>query len=161
MAGIESRQLFKQHDAAWIPKGIPSKGDISIFNNGVNREPMYTAYIELTLPELRDSNYRRAANTPYGPAATSYEFSEFAGDEPEIFFAPFMSGARRLPNGNIFGVSGIVSGMFEVTDEGEEVLRTIPGSHSTFYRAYKFSKDYPAFKNRDLTPLATGWNIPK
>ena len=161
MAGIESRQLFKQHDAAWIPKGIPSKGDISIFNNGVNREPMYTAYIELTLPELRDSNYRRAANTPYGPAAPSYEFSEFAGDEPEIFFAPFMSGARRLPNGNIFGVSGIVSGMFEVTDEGEEVLRTIPGSHSTFYRAYKFSKDYPAFKNRDLTPLATGWNIPK
>ena len=93
--------------------------------------------------------------------STSCEFSEFAGDEPEIFFAPFISGARRLPNGNIFGVSGIVSGMFEVTDEGEEVLRTIPGSRSTFYRAYKFSKDYPAFKSRDLTPLATGWNIPK
>ena len=161
MAGIESRQLFKQHDAAWIPKGIPGKGDISIFNNGVNRKPMYTAYIELKLPQLRDFNYQRDPNKPFGPAAPAYEFSEFAGDEPEVFFAPFMSGARRLPNGNIFGVSGIVSGMFEVTDRGEEVLRTIPGSRSTFYRAYKFPKDYPAFKNRNLAPLATGFSIPK
>ena len=161
MAGIESRQLFKQHDAAWIPKGIPGKGDISIFNNGVNRKPMYTAYIELKLPALRDFNYQRDPNKPFGPAAPAYEFSEFAGDEPEVFFAPFMSGARRLPNGNIFGVSGIVSGMFEVTDRGEEVLRTIPGSRSTFYRAYKFPKDYPAFNNRNLAPLATGFSIPK
>ncbi len=161
MAGIESRQLFKQHDAAWIPKGIPGKGDISIFNNGVNRKPMYTAYIELELPKLRNSRYQRASNKPFGPMAPAYEFSEFAGDEPEVFFAPFMSGARRLPNGNIFGVSGIVSGMFEVTDEGEEVLRTVPGSRSTFYRAYKFSKDYPAFNNRNLAPLATGWSIPE
>ena len=161
MAGIESRQLFKQHDAAWIPEGIPGKGDISIFNNGVNRKPMYTAYIELELPKLRNSRYQRASNKPFGPMAPAYEFSEFAGDEPEVFFAPFMSGARRLPNGNIFGVSGIVSGMFEVTDEGEEVLRTVPGSRSTFYRAYKFSKDYPAFNNRNLAPLATGWSIPE
>ncbi|MGB2055491.1 MAG: aryl-sulfate sulfotransferase, partial [Porticoccaceae bacterium] len=161
MAGIESRQLFKQHDAAWIPKGIPGKGDISIFNNGVNRKPMYTAYIELELPKLRNSRYQRASNKPFGPMAPAYEFSEFAGDEPEVFFAPFMSGARRLPNGNIFGVSGIVSGMFEVTDEGEEVLRTVPGSRSTFYRAYKFPKDYPAFNSRNLAPLATGWSIPE
>ena len=161
MAGIESRQLFKQHDAAWIPKGIPGKGDISIFNNGVNRKPMYTAYIELELPKLRNSRYQRASNKPFGPMAPAYEFSEFAGDEPEVFFAPFMSGARRLPNGNIFGVSGIVSGMFEVTDKGEEVLRTVPGSRSTFYRAYKFPKDYPAFNSRNLAPLATGWSIPE
>ena len=161
MAGIESRQLFKQHDAAWIPKGIPGKGDISIFNNGVNRKPMYTAYIELELPKLRNSRYQRASNKPFGPMAPAYEFSQFAGDEPEVFFAPFMSGARRLPNGNIFGVSGIVSGMFEVTDKGEEVLRTVPGSRSTFYRAYKFPKDYPAFNSRNLAPLATGWSIPE
>ena len=161
MAGIESRQLFKQHDAAWIPKGIPGKGDISIFNNGVNRKPMYTAYVELKLPKLRNANYQRARNKPFGPVAPAYEFSQFAGDEPEVFFAPFMSGARRLPNGNIFGVSGIVSGMFEVTDKGEEVLRTVPGSRSTFYRAYKFPKDYPAFNSRNLAPLATGWSIPE
>jgi len=161
MAGIQSRQLFKQHDAAWIPKGIPRKGDISIFNNGVNRKPMYTAYIELKLPKLRNSNYQRARNKPFSPIAPAYEFSQFAGDEPEVFFAPFMSGARRLPNGNIFGVSGIVSGMFEVTDKGEEVLRTVPGSRSTFYRAYKFPKDYPAFNSRNLAPLATGWSIPE
>lgn len=161
MAGIESRQLFKQHDAAWISKGIPGKGDISIFNNGVNRKPMYTAYIELKLPKLRNSRYQRASNKPFGPMAPAYEFSQFAGDEPEVFFAPFMSGARRLPNGNIFGVSGIVSGMFEVTDKGEEVLRTVPGSRSTFYRAYKFPKDYPAFNSRNLAPLATGWSIPE
>ena len=161
MAGIESRQLFKQHDAAWIPKGIPGKGDISIFNNGVNRKPMYTAYIELELPKLRNSRYQRASNKPFGPMAPAYEFSQFTGDEPEVFFAPFMSGARRLPNGNIFGVSGIVSGMFEVTDKGEEVLRTVPGSRSTFYRAYKFPKDYPAFNSRNLAPLATGWSIPE
>ena len=161
MAGIQSRQLFKQHDAAWIPKGIPRKGDISIFNNGVNRKPMYTAYIELKLPKLRNSKYQRARNKPFSPIAPAYEFSQFAGDEPEVFFAPFMSGARRLPNGNIFGVSGIVSGMFEVTDKGEEVLRTVPGSRSTFYRAYKFPKDYPAFNSRNLAPLATGWSIPE
>ena len=161
MAGIESRQLFKQHDAAWIPQGIPGKGDISVFNNGVNREPAHTAYIEIKLPQFSDSNYQRAVNAPFGPPSPAYEFSAFAGDEPEVFFAPFMSGARRLPNGNIFGNSGIVSGIFEVTDEGEEVLRTVPGSRSTFYRAYKFPKDYSAFENRDLIPLATGWSIPR
>jgi len=48
-----------------------------------------------------------------------------------------------------------------VTDKGEEVLRTVPGSRSTFYRAYKFPKDYPAFNSRNLAPLATGWSIPE
>ena len=158
MGDAESRQLFKQHDAAWIPDSVPARGDISVFNNGVERQPAYTSYIELTLPARGDA-YRRASNRPYGPAGPDYEFQEFAGDTPESFYAPFMSGARRLPNGNIFGVSGLVSGIFEVTEEGEEVLRTVPGSRSTFYRAYKFPRDYPAFNNRSLTPLATGWSI--
>ena len=160
MADAESRQLFKQHDAAWIPDGVPARGDISVFNNGVERQPAYTSYIELTLPARGDA-YRRAGTGPYGPAGPDYEFHEFAGDPPESFYAPFMSGARRLPNGNIFGVSGLVSGIFEVTGEGEEILRTVPGSRSTFYRAYKFPKDYPAFDNRNLTPLSTGWSIPE
>jgi len=159
MGDRESRQLFKQHDAVWIPDNVPARGDISVFNNGVERQPANTSYIELTLPTGGD-RYRRATNSPYGPAAPDFEFNEFAGNPPESFFAPFMSGARRLPNGNVFGVSGLVSGIFEVTEEGEEVLRTVPGSRSSFYRAYKFPKDYPAFKNRDLAPLATGWNIP-
>jgi hypothetical protein len=159
MGGAESRQLFKQHDAAWIPDGVPARGDISVFNNGLERQqPAYTSYIELTLP-TRGDTYLRTSNRPYGPAGPDYEFHEFAGDPPERFFAPFMSGARRLPNGNIFGVSGLVSGIFEVTEEGEEVLRAVPGSRSSFYRAYKFPRDYPAFNNRNLTPLTTGWSI--
>ena len=164
MGGPEDRQLYKQHDAAWIPDGIPAKGDISVFNNGVNRKPTYTAYIELDLPPLstrftRGYKYKRAKNKSFGPESPAYDFHEFAGETAEPFFAPFMSGARRLPNGNIFGISGLVSGMFEVTAEGEEVLRTVPPSRSTFYRAYKFPKDYPAFDNKALTPLTTGWNI--
>lgn len=158
MGDADSRQLFKQHDAAWIPDGVPARGDISVFNNGVERQPAYTSYIELTLPAL-DGTYRRAGNEPYGPASPDYEFNEFAGDTPESFYAPFMSGARRLPNGNIFGVSGLVSGISEVTEEGEEVLRAVPGSRSSFYRAYKFPKDYPAFSNKNLVPLSTGWSI--
>jgi hypothetical protein len=123
----ESRLLFKQHDAAWIPDGVSAKGDISVFINGLGRpQPAYTGYIELTLP-TRGDTYSRANDRPYGPAGPDYEFHEFAGDPPERFFAPFMSGARRLPNGNIFGVSGLVSGIFEVTEEGEEVLRAVPG----------------------------------
>jgi hypothetical protein len=159
MGDVESRQLFKQHDAVWIPDDIPAKGDISIFNNGVNRQPSYTNYFEVKLP-TRGNRYQRARKKPYGPVKPAYDFHEFAGDPPETFFAPFMSGARRLPNGNIFGVSGLVSGIFEVTEKGEEVLRTVPERRSSFYRAYKFPKDYPAFNNRDLTPLATGWSIP-
>ena len=160
MADAESRQLFKQHDAAWIPDGVPARGDISVFNNGVERQSAYTSYIELTLPASGDA-YRRTGDDPYGPAGPDYEFHEFAGDPPESFYAPFMSGARRLPNGNIFGVSGLVSGIFEVTEKGEEILRTVPGSRSSFYRAYKFPKDYPAFDNRNLAPLSTGWSIPE
>ena len=50
---------------------------------------------------------------------------EYLGEPPEQFFSGHISGAERLPNGNVLGCEGTAGRLFEVTRRGEVVLEWI------------------------------------
>ena len=109
---------------------------------------------------------RRAAGA-FGPAALAWQYRM-----PESFYAPFVSGAHRLPNGNTMICSGTGGQFFEVTRAGEVVweyrnpfwgdVRNVDGSlpqpriderpFATF-RATRIPADHPALAGRTLAPL--------
>ena len=86
------------------------------------------------------------------------------------FFSHIGSSGQRLPNGNTFICSATEGHFFEVTADGKLVWEYInpvtrdgavktlgdalPMVNSAF-RAYRYGKDHPAFKDRELTPTGT------
>lgn len=145
------QQLFYQHDATWIEPGKPGEGNILIFNNGdLETERLFSNVIEITPPLLDDGTYAWDG-TVYAPAAPTWEY---VADPPESLFAPFISGAQRLSNGNTMIVDGTGGHIFEVDAKGSIVWDFISPftggmqnndifvSHSLF-RAYRYAPDYP------------------
>ena len=55
------QKLFVQHNAHWIPKGLPGEGHMLVFNNG-NRRPdgAYSSVDEIVLPVKSDGTYERS-----------------------------------------------------------------------------------------------------
>ena len=96
--------LAQQHDPSMLPNG-----NILIFDNGSHRR-------EEPLPSSRvieiDPNSNR----------TVWEYR----DRPAYnFFSPYISGARRLGNGNTLITEGMFGRMFQVTPQGEVVWEYI------------------------------------
>lgn len=113
----EDRQLFNQHDAHWIPNGLPGEGHILLFNNGLpNGDQNFSSADELTLPLLDDGNYRRDDGKAFGPENVSWTF-----EDPGNLFSPRISGAQRLPNGNTLICSGTQHLLVEVTPDARPV----------------------------------------
>ncbi|MCI0789887.1 MAG: aryl sulfotransferase, partial [Chloroflexi bacterium] len=50
---------------------------------------------------------------------------EYADNPAYNFFSPYISGARRLPNGNTLITEGMFGRMFQVTPEGDVVWEYI------------------------------------
>jgi len=86
------------------------------------------------------------------------------------FFSHIGSSGQRLPNGNAFICSDTEGHFFEVTSGGElvweyinpvtregpvKVLGDVLPMVNSAFRAYRYPMDYPAFKDRDLTPKGT------
>ena len=118
-ADANDRVLYGQHDARWIPEGSPGAGNILVFNNGRDRpEGAYTTVEEITPPVLIDGTYELDSSGIYGPAASQIVY---IADVPTDFYAPFISGAERLPNGNTIICSGPWGEFFEITSSGETV----------------------------------------
>jgi hypothetical protein len=117
------QRLFNQHNAHWIPKGLPGAGHVLIFNNGGRRpDGSWSSVDEVVLPENPDGSYERKPGLAYGPAKA--EWSYFAPKKTE-FFATFISGAHRLPNGDTLICSGPDSTVFEVTSAKEVVWKFV------------------------------------
>jgi hypothetical protein len=107
--------LFYQHEILWIPEGWPNAGNLTVFNNGEGRpDGEYSSVLEWTPPIEPDGNYTLPEQGPFGPAEVAWSY---VAEEPESFFAPFVSGAHRLANGNTFVCSGPQGRFFEVTPE--------------------------------------------
>ena len=81
--------------------------------------------------------------------------------KPEIqFFSAHISGAQRLPNGNVLVCEGAPGRLFEIMREGEvvwewvnpivEQLRGAPSS--SIFRAHRYGPDHPGFADRSLEP---------
>jgi hypothetical protein len=99
---------------------------------------------------------------------------EFKSNQPNNFYSNRQGAAQRLPNGNTFVTSSVHGHLFEVTREGEVVwdyvspivagkpvckLEAGPNQNNWIHRAYRYGKDYPGLKGKDLSkaePLAPG-----
>jgi hypothetical protein len=118
---VADQRLFNQHNAHWIPKGLPGEGHLILFNNGSRRpDGQYSSVDELILPADKDGKYPREPGSTFGPDRAVWSYT--APNKPE-FFASFISGAHRLPNGNTLICSGPQGTVFEVTPEKEVVWK--------------------------------------
>ena len=96
--------LAQQHDPSLLPNG-----NILIYDNGSHRR-------HTGLPFSRVIEVNPATNE----IVWSYQDSP-----PYNFFSPYISGARRLPNGNTLITEGMFGRMFQVTPDGQVVWEYI------------------------------------
>jgi hypothetical protein len=117
------RKLFSQHNAHWIPKGLPGAGHLLLFNNGPDRpDGSYSSVDELVLPTDSQGHYVRQPGKAFGPDQAIWSY---AAPKKEEFFSSFISGAQRLVNGNTLICSGANGTVFEVTPEKEIVWKYV------------------------------------
>ena len=161
------RRLWVQHDPQWIPDGHPGAGNMTVFNNGQFRSGGDRSSVdEITLPQTAPGVYVLEEGEPYGPSEPTWTF------EKEGFYAAFISGAQRLPNGNTLITEGTWGNVFEVTEAGEQVWRyknpiynneavaanaELPDSTglntaNLVFRSTRYPTDYPGFAPLNLAP---------
>ncbi|HMF13194.1 MAG TPA: aryl-sulfate sulfotransferase, partial [Gemmataceae bacterium] len=120
---VKDQKLFYQHNAHFIPKGLPGAGHVLIFNNGKRRPGgAHSSVDELVLPVDADGRYAHQTGTAYGPDQPIWSYSAPKKSE---FYSEFISGAHRLPNGNTFVCSGPSGTIFEVTPDKEIVWKYV------------------------------------
>jgi Spy/CpxP family protein refolding chaperone len=119
----EDQRLFAQHNAHWIPPGLPGEGHVLVFNNGRGRPGGDTSSVdELILPVDPSGHYTSKPGAAYGPDGPAWSY---AAPKKSDFYSSFISGAQRLPNGNTLICSGANGIIFEVTPEKEIVWKYI------------------------------------
>ncbi len=160
------QQLFGQHDGAWVLPGRPGEGNITIFNNGIDRPDGVYSTIEEIMPPVDSAGvYHLESDSTYGPASPVWEYK---APNPEDFYAYKFSSAQRLPNGNTLICSGVGGIFFEVTPGKETVWKYInpvtPDGpivqgdsvyQNDVYRVDRYGLDYAGLKDKDLTPRGT------
>ncbi|HVS14799.1 MAG TPA: aryl-sulfate sulfotransferase [Thermoanaerobaculia bacterium] len=160
------QRLFFQHQVEWVPDGWPGAGHLTVFDNGNERpDGEYSAVLEIAPPVTAAGRYPLPAKGPWPPAAPVWSY---VAPDRESFFAPFISGAHRLPNGNTLICSGPQGRIFEVTPEGAvvwEYLNPFSGEAPgwsppqakqlpyALFRAAKLPPDHPGLAERELAPL--------
>ncbi len=160
------QQLFSQHHVLWIPDGWKNAGHLTVFNNGGGRpDGEWSSVVQIAPPVDEKGDYSLIEGEPFGPRAPVWSYE--AADRGS-FYAPFVSGAHRLPNGNTFICAGTHGRFFEVTPEGAIVWEyrnpfhgkvpgwNPPGTEAVPYasfRAIKITPDHPGLTGRRLVPL--------
>ncbi len=119
VGGPDDRQLFVQHDAQWIGKGLPGAGNILIFNNGAGRaDGNYSSVDEIAPPTDTAGNYLMVPEEPSAPLGPVWTY---VAPDKESLFSGMLSGAQRLPNGNTLIAEGARGRMLEVGAENAVV----------------------------------------
>ncbi len=155
------RKLFFQHNVQWIPAGLPGAGHLLVFNNGQERPGGECSSVdELVLPFEPEKGFTREGRA-FGPAAPVWSYR---ASDPASFYAPFISGCQRLPNGDTLVCDGPQGRVFEVTPAGEIVwdywnpfggdLSTSGVSGNALFRATHIAPEHPGLKGRTLAPHA-------
>jgi hypothetical protein len=120
---VKDQKLFGQHNAHWIAKGLPGEGHALVFNNGVRRTGgAYSTVDEIVLPVDSQGHYAYTPGKPFGPDGPAWSY---VAPKRTEFYAPFISGAERLPNGNTLICSGTNGTVFEVTPKDETVWKYV------------------------------------
>ncbi|NNM84484.1 MAG: hypothetical protein HKL96_01825, partial [Phycisphaerales bacterium] len=111
-----ARKLFVQHDASWIPPGLPGAGHILVFNNGMGRpDGWYSTVDEIAPPLLSSGCYAHQLGKAYGPSALVWRYK---AAKPSSFYSNHLGSAQRLANGNTLICSGLPGIIFQVTPAG-------------------------------------------
>ncbi len=164
------RALFYQHNARVIPKGTPGAGNYLVFSNGdVETRPRST--VEEITPIRRAGQPRLDARGTLEARVNRVYPGQRAANEP--LFASFISGAQRLPNGNLLITDGPVGRVFEMTALGTKVWEYWndhfqPGPVVTagvfeirperLFRAERYAPSYPGLRGRHLADPAPTTN---
>jgi hypothetical protein len=168
-----AQQLFVQHNAHWIPKGLPGAGHALVFNNGSNRAGgSFSSVDEFVLPLAAKGIY------VLKPEAENALWTYSAPNKMD-FYSGYISGAQRLPNGNTLICSGADGIFFEVTAGKEMVWKYVnplrrgtPGFEANggappkgkgggaptpgaVFRAYRYAPDYAGLRGRNLKGTMT------
>ncbi len=172
------QRLFWQHHTHWIPPGLPGAGNILAFSNGkefADQVRGYSSVDEIT-PPVDGYRYRRNEGEAYPPDKPTWTYAD------ADFYAPYRSGAHRLPNGNTLITDSKARTIFQVTPDGKAVWKYIapprrhisqsqddehparlayetpdkpsPVVQSEVYRAYWYPPNYPGLQALDLAPGA-------
>lgn len=165
--GDESnRKLFGQHYPHYIEEGLPDAGKLILFNNGDQRNPFYSEVFIMSLPET-NGIFSYTPNTDFGPENPDYIYAQFDGTNNSNFYSRIVSGAQKLPNGNILICEGAKGNFFEIDSNEEIVWNYInPVNNNTgnvfnqgenalnnlSFRALKYPLDYVAFTGKNLNP---------
>ena len=166
---VSNQKYYEQHDVEWVHSDCPGAGDLTCFNNGIGRN--YSTIDEITPPVDGNGNYSRVPGTAYGPSSLTWTYQ---ATPPSSLFAHDISGAQRLPNGNILIDNGPLGTFTEVTMAGTTVWKyvnpadatgpltqgdTIPHdpvhpdeTMNSVFRVNRYPLTFPAFTGRDLTP---------
>jgi hypothetical protein len=170
------QRLFVQHNAHWIPKGLPGAGHMLVFNNGHRGAGgQFSSVDEIVLPVDAQGRYTREAGEKFGP-----EFAVWSYTAPKEtdFYSSFISGASRLPNGNTMICSGANGIMFEVTPDKKVVWQYMNSPHGqpagaagrggrggrgggggpnpkSLFRAYRYGTEFAGLAGKELTPGKT------
>ena len=166
----EDQMLWRQHDSYWIPEGFADEGAIMIYNNGLDRPTSFSEIDVITPPQSSPGVYETLGPAEaYGPETKTWNYH---ATDSVSFYSWFISGSRRLPNGNTIICEGEKGRLFEVTYAGEKVWEYVnPVSHlgtlsstdpipmagggafqgNLVFRAEKYPVDYPGFDGRDLS----------
>ena len=137
------RQIIGQHNAHFIPKGLPGAGNLMVFDNGGPSGYGKPSPIALNGQGI----YARATSRvlEIDPVTLKLVWSYTA----PTFFATNISGAQRLPNGNTLITEGPDGRVFEVTTQGAivweyvyPVFSTAARPTNSVYRAYRLPYDW-------------------
>ena len=167
--GVEAdRKLHGQHTPYYIPSGYPNERKIMIFNNGLDRTPLYSESLIISPPVDSNGNYNYTPNTAFDPTEPFYKYPETAPSTDSEFYSAIVSSSRQLPNGNILICEGRDGYFFEIDSNNNivwEYITPISNADGTIYeqgdsvppnnltfRATKYSKDYAAFTGKILNP---------
>ena len=166
------QQSHFQHDFRWIEKGYPGEGSMTFFNDdipGTDRKDSlnYSAVYQIKPTMDGNGNYVLMENKRFGPEKPEWKY---IAKDSVSFYAPFVSGAQRMKNGNTFITEGPKGRMFEVTPEGDIVWEYLnpyrgnvrftngdpkPAVPITYFvwRAHFIPADHPGLKGKELVPL--------
>ncbi len=148
------KQAIGPHHVHMIPRGLPSEGNIMVFDNG--------GWAGYGAPNPGSPTGRRNALRDYSrviefdpvtlevtwqyPAQESGYAAYMHGKR---LYSPLMSSAQRLPNGNTLITEGTTSRILEITAEFETVWEYLSpyydkkrGERNVVYRAYRLPYEW-------------------
>lgn len=157
------QQLFKQHNAHWIPEGLQDAGKILVFNNGQGRPEGNFSTVDIIDPPITADEDYTAPATPaqaYAPLGFFWEYHA----QSTSFFASNISGAQRLPGGNMLVCQGPNGRFFELDHNKDIVWEYVnpvnsglitqgdPASQNSVFRCTQYPGSYPGFAGHALSP---------